>query len=153
MSDEVLERARRLAAAANEVAEQMAVQVAEFSGTVMARRDDDAVVQQQQQEVVDKHAELEKERNAKVCYVMLCRAVPCHATPYIHATSNILPHISPTALQGCSHLRVHSGDHIRRHPPMGPARMSHRHRWAVGAVSGQGEGHIFILAWAGLFVT
>ena len=66
MADSVLERAKRLAAAANEVAEQMSIQVAEFNGTVMARREDDVVVEQQRQSVADRHMEEEMEKNAKV---------------------------------------------------------------------------------------
>lgn len=40
--------------------------MAEFAGTVQTRRENDAVVELQKQQVVDKHAALEKERNATV---------------------------------------------------------------------------------------
>jgi hypothetical protein len=66
MADDVLERARRLAAAANAVADQMSLQVAQFADTMQNRKEREIQVEQEKEQLSNQKEEEERNRNAKV---------------------------------------------------------------------------------------
>lgn len=64
--DNILERARLLAAAANQMADQMSMQVAHLSEHAQSRREETEALQEtKKKQEIQKH-EIEREKNARV---------------------------------------------------------------------------------------
>ncbi len=59
-----------LARAANEIADQMSAQVAQYTDVVRSRREDFAQAETQQRQQEEAHHQIERERNAKVVHIM-----------------------------------------------------------------------------------